>query len=87
MMRRITAVMALTLVSLVVTAGAAMAGTSSYPPPSTVVKGASGTRGDGTTAFTGSSQLPVAMLMIGALVVVGLTALFVARRRAARLAG
>jgi len=86
MMRRVTAVLTLTLASLVLSAGAAMAG-STYPPPSTVVKGASGSRGDGGTAFTGSTQVPFAMLMIGLLVVVGLTALYAARRRSARLAG
>ena len=86
MMRRVTAVMTLTLVSLVVTAGAAMAQTSTYPPPVSV-KGASGTDGGGATAFTGSSQISVGTLMVVALVIAGLTALFVARRRAARFAG
>lgn len=86
MMRRATAVMTLTLVSLVATAGAAMAQTSTYPPPVSV-KGASGTDGGGATAFTGSSQIPVGTLMVVALVILGLTALFVARRRAARFAG
>jgi hypothetical protein len=88
MMRRISAVVTLTFASLLVTAGAAMA-QSSYPvtpSPTTVVKGASGTRGGGT-AFTGSSQIPFATLMIVALVVAGVAALFVARRRAARFAG
>ncbi|MFL5791474.1 MAG: hypothetical protein ACJ76A_08210 [Actinomycetota bacterium] len=80
---------ALTFASLLVTAGAAMAQTSSYPispSASTTVKGASGTSGGGT-AFTGSSQIPVGTLMIVALVVAGVAALFVARRRAARFAG
>jgi hypothetical protein len=88
MMRRVTTVLALTLVSLVATAGAAMAQTSSYPmSPSTQVKGASGTNGGGGTAFTGSSQIPLGTLMIVVLVVAGVAALFVARRRAARFAG
>jgi hypothetical protein len=89
MMRRITTVMTLTFASVLVTAGAALAQTSSYPVSptrTTVVKGESGTRGAGT-AFTGSSQVPMITLMIVALVVVGVAALFVARRRAARLAG
>jgi LPXTG-motif cell wall-anchored protein len=89
MMRRISAVVTLTFASLLVTAGAAMAQTSSYPvspSPTTIVKGASGTRGGGT-AFTGSSQIPFLTLMIVALVVAGVAALFVARRRAARFAG
>jgi len=80
-MRKVTAVVTLALASVVLSAGAAMAD-STYPP--TVVKGASGSQGDGGTAFTGSSQLPLAMLMIAVLVVVGATALIVARRRAAR---
>jgi hypothetical protein len=86
MIRRVTGVMTLTLVSLVVTAGAAMAQTSTYPPPVSV-KGASGTDGGGATAFTGSSQISVGTLMVVALVIAGLAALFVARRRAARFAG
>jgi hypothetical protein len=85
MMRRITAIATLALASVVLSAGAAFAD-STYPPPSTVVKGASGSRGDGGTAFTGSTQLPLALVMVGVLVVVGLTALYVARRRSARLA-
>jgi hypothetical protein len=77
--------MTLALASIVLSAGAALAD-STYPPPTTVVKGASGSRGDGGTAFTGSTQLPFAMLMIGVLVVAGLTALYIARRRSSRLA-
>ena len=80
-MRKVTAVVTLALASVVLSAGAAMAD-STYPP--TVVKGANGSQGDGGTAFTGSSQLPLAMLMIAVLVVVGATALIVARRRATR---
>ena len=90
MMRRISTVIALTFASLVATATAAMAQTSSSypitPSPSTVVKGASGTSGGGT-AFTGSSQIPLGTLMIVVLVLAGVAALFVARRRAARFAG
>jgi hypothetical protein len=85
MMRRITAVMTLAFTSIVLSAGAALAD-ATYPPPTTVVKGASGSRGDGGTAFTGSTQLPFAMLMIGVLVIAGLTALYIARRRSSRLA-
>ena len=89
MMRRVTAVVTLTFASVIATAGAAMAQTSSYPitpSPSTVVKGASGTSGGGT-AFTGSSQIPVGTLMIVALVDAGVAALVVAGRRAARFPG
>lgn len=89
MMRKVTTVVTLTFAAVIATAGAAMAQTSSYPvspSPTTVVKGASGTSGGGT-AFTGSSQIPVGTLMIVVLVVAGVAALFVARRRAARFAG
>ncbi len=78
MMRRFTAVMTLALASIVLSAGAALAD-ATYPP--TVVKGANGSRGDGGTAFTGSTQLPFAMLMVGVLVIAGVTALYIARRR------
>jgi hypothetical protein len=91
MIRKVSTVVTLTFVSVIATAGAAMAQTtSSYPispSASTVVKGASGTNGVGGTAFTGSSQIPVGTLMVVALVVAGVAALFVARRRAARFAG
>ena len=86
MMRRITAVTTLAFASIVLSAGAALAG-STYPPPSTAVEAAGGSRGDGGTAFTGSTQLPFAMLMVAVLVIAGLTALYVARRRSTRLAG
>src|SRR4051812_50102544 len=82
MIRRISAVVTLTFASLLVTAGAAMAQTSSYPvapSPTTMVKGASGTRGGGT-AFTGSSQIPFATIMIVALVGAGVAALPVGPR-------
>jgi Zn-dependent protease with chaperone function len=53
---------------------------TTYPvaPTSGSVEGASG-----STAFTGASGVPIAMLMAGALLIVGLAALFVARRRTA----
>jgi hypothetical protein len=88
MIRRATSIAALAFLTVVLTAAAAMAQTSSYPvspSPTTSVKGISGSRGGGT-AFTGSSQIPVGTLLLVALVVFGLSALFVARRRAARFA-
>lgn len=78
----------MTAISLVVTAGAAMAQTSTYPvspDPSTSVEGSGG--GNGGTAFTGASQVPLSTLVIGLLLVAGIAALVVARRRAARFAG
>ncbi len=87
MIKRVTATLAIAAFSILTTASIAMAQTSSYPvspsTPSTVVKGTGGTA-DGGTAFTGSSQIPVGTLMLVGLVVVGLAALLVARRRAAR---
>jgi Zn-dependent alcohol dehydrogenase len=89
MMKRAIGVLAIATVTVLTTAAAALAQTSSYPvspsSPTTVVKGASGTAGGGT-AFTGSSQIPVGTLMVVGFVVVGLAALLVARRRAARFA-
>jgi hypothetical protein len=84
MLKRATGYLAITAFMILSTAVSAAAQT--YPPPSTAVKGASGAAGDGGTAFTGSSQIPVGTLMIVALLAVGLAALFVARRRAARFA-
>ncbi len=87
MIKRATGILAIATVTILTTASTAMAQTSSYPvspsTPSTVVKGTGGTAGGGT-AFTGSSQIPVGTLMLVGFVVVGLAALLVARRRAAR---
>jgi hypothetical protein len=89
MITRATGVMAIAVIIILTTAATAMAQTSSYPispsSPTTVVKGASGSSGGGT-AFTGSNQIPVGTLMLVALVVIGVGALLVARRRAARFA-
>ncbi len=88
MITRATGVMAIAVITILTTAATAMAQTSSYPispSPTTVVKGASGSNGGGT-AFTGSNQIPVGSLMLVALVVIGVGALLVARRRAARFA-
>ena len=85
MIKRLTGMVAFAGIAVIVTAGAALAQTSTYPvspQPSTSVEGASG-----GTAFTGSSQVPVGTLMLCLLVVAGVTALVVARRRAARFAG
>jgi len=90
MMKRATGILAIAAVTILSTAATAMAQTSSYPPPNkptASVQASSGVAGTGGgTAFTGSSQIPVGTLMIVALLVVGLAALLVARRRAARFA-
>lgn len=86
MMKRIFGVLAITFASMIIGAGTALAQTT-YPPeptdPSSVL-GGGGSSGS-SSAFTGSD---VAMwtVVAGALLLVGLTALFVARRRAARVA-
>ena len=88
MMKRVTGVLASAAISVVATAGAAMAQTSTYPvspDPSTSVEGTSGSNGG--TAFTGSTQIPLSAVLICLLVIAGVTALVVARRRAARFVG
>ena len=85
MIKRGTAVLASAAISVIATAGAAMAQTSTYPVspgPSTSVEGS-----NGGTAFTGGSQVPLSTLLICLLLVAGVAALVVARRRAARFAG
>ena len=87
MFKRATGILAIAAVTILSTAVSAMAQTTTYPQPTsatTSVQAAGGTRGTGGTAFTGSSQISVGTLMLVALVIVGLAALFVARRRAAR---
>jgi hypothetical protein len=81
-MKRLMGILALATMTVVVTAGTALAQTT-YPP-TTSVEAASG--GNGPTAFTGGSVAKPA-LFVAVLVVAGLTALFVARRRGARVAG
>ena len=88
MIKRGTAVLASAAISVIATAGAAMAQTSTYPvspDPSTSVEGINGSNGG--TAFTGGSQVPLSILLICLLLLAGVAALVVARRRAARFAG
>jgi hypothetical protein len=86
-MKRAAAVLSSTLLTVLVTAGTALAET--YPPTASVA-GEGGGNGDpagaGGTAFTGG-DLSFGAIAFAALLVVGVTALFVARRRASRLAG
>jgi hypothetical protein len=80
-MKRLAGIMALAAVTVLMTATAALA---DYPvTDDTSVEGAGG--GTGGTAFTGS-DVSMAAVAIAALLVVGLTALFVARRHSARVA-
>jgi hypothetical protein len=85
-MKRAAAVLSSALLTVLFTAGTALAQTT-YPPSTTVepTSGATGPTGGGT-AFTGG-DVSFGAIAFAALLVVGVAALFVARRRAARLAG
>ena len=86
-MRRLTVTMILGLTTLVATAAPAMAQQPAYPPSqSPAVEGASGAVNQSGTAFTGGGPT-FPMFLAVALFVLGTVALFVARRRAQRLAG
>ena len=81
-MKRALVVLASAFVAVVMLAGTALA---DYPPkPDTVVKSSGGDSG-GTTAFTGG-EISTAVIALGILVVLGVVALFVARRRSAQAA-
>lgn len=85
-MKRMAGVLVGAAVAVLTLAGTALAsgGYTNSPSPTTIVKGTGG-GGDGSTAFTGGN-VSTAMIAIVALAVVGLVALFVARRRAAHSA-
>jgi hypothetical protein len=87
-MKRAAAVLSSALLTVLVTAGTALAQTTTYPPePTSPTSGATGpTGGTGGTAFTGG-DLSFGTIAFATLLVVGVAAMFVARRRAARLAG
>lgn len=84
-MKRVIGLLTVATLQVLIGAGTALAQTATYPPPTTPpsVEGASGGNG---TAFTGGS-LSFGMVATLTLLAVGLAALFVARKRAARLAG
>lgn len=87
-MKRLALALASSLTFMTITAAAALAQTGNYPPsPSatTSVAGNSGGTGAGT-AFTGA-DLSFGTIALVALFFAGMTALLVARKRAARLAG
>lgn len=81
-MKRLAGTLVLAAVSLLLSATAALADNHYPATDDTSVEGAGGSGG---TAFTGS-DVSMAAVAIAALLVIGMTALFVARRRAARLA-
>jgi hypothetical protein len=82
-MKRVMGLLTVATLQVLIGAGTALAQTASYPPPlkPPVVKGT-----EGGTAFTGGNVSFGAVATLS-LLAVGLLALFVARRRAARLAG
>jgi hypothetical protein len=78
-MKRALGVLASASVAVLVMAGTALAG-ESYPPtpePTTIVKSSGG-----GTAFTGGN-ISTAVIVVGVLAVLGVVALFAARRRTA----
>ena len=86
MRRTILTVISVCCLSLALGAGVAHAQTTYPPPDDAVVEGASGSGGQDGTAFTGGDEgFPV--LLAGGLLIIGGTALFVARRRARSFAG
>lgn len=82
----IGAIAATAIVFLMVTAGTAMAACDQYPPTKPCVDANTDTnnvvKSAGDTAFTGSN-VSVWMVLLAVLVVAGLSALFIARRRSA----
>jgi hypothetical protein len=77
-MKRALGVLASAIVGVMLTAGTALADYPTSPEPTTVVKGTGG--GDGGTAFTGGN-ISTAVIVVGLLAVIGVTALIVARLR------
>lgn len=84
-MKRVTSVLASAFVMVLVTAGSALA-QSGYEPSDTPPSVAAGGGSNGGTAFTGGDITFGALAAI-ALLAIGVTALIVARKRAARLSG
>lgn len=82
-MKRVTGVLATALVTVLVSAGTALAQT--YPPSVDPSSSVEGTSGSGGTAFTGAS-VSLGMAVTVAFLAVGIAALLVARRRAERFA-
>ena len=81
-MKRALGVFASAFVAVIVMAGTALADYPPSPEPTTVVK-SSGGSGGGNTAFTGG-EISTAVIALGVLAVLGVVALFVARRRSAQ---
>ena len=80
-MKRALGVLASAFVAVIVMAGTALADYPPSPEPTTVVKSSGGSGGN--TAFTGGEISP-AVIALGVLAVLGVVALFVARRRSAQ---
>jgi hypothetical protein len=92
-MKRVTLIISSAFVAMLATAGTALA-QANYPPDDVLPTGgqaptvgpAGGPAADGGVAFTGG-DISFTAVAFAILLVVGVTALVVARRRAARLAG
>lgn len=85
-MKRALGVLASAFVAVVAMAGTALAEYPPSPEPTTVVKSSGGGGADGAgTAFTGGA-ISTALIALGVLVVLGVVALLVARRRGAQAA-
>lgn len=84
MLKKVVGAVGLAIGAVIVSAGAALAETT-YPPSPSVLGGGGG---GGESAFTGAtSDVSIGAILAVSLLLVGLGALLVARRRAARLAG
>ncbi len=84
-MKRIIGVLTTAMLSIVVFASTALADSHTYPPGGDVAGSGGGGTGGGT-AFTGG-DVSIAFVATLALLAVGVSAMVVARRRAARIAG
>ena len=78
-MKRIATVVTLAASMAIAGAGSALAANNDYPPSPNGTGG--GTGGGGGVAFTGA-DITLGMVLVGALVVAGVVALFLSRRRA-----
>jgi hypothetical protein len=85
--KRIACALVTAGVFVVLSAASALAQSSTYPPTPSATTSVAGTSGgDGPTAFTGG-RVGFAFVAIGVLLVAGIAATVIARRRSARIAG
>jgi len=82
-MRKIAVMMTSPIAFVAISSASALADSTEPPSPTNIVEGAGGAGGADATAFTGGDASTSAIVVV-ALVVVGLLALWIARRAAAR---